>query len=897
MITSLARMLTGLVIFVSLTNVSHSDVFTQESFKSHLRWNFSLPREGITLEKAGDTLTISTLDLAVFEKLAGEMGKMAKVDGYVQTIAYSQEGFPGRPATVTVRLQGPSVEIFNFYRDAERRWIVDFWLNSDNTAKVAATTGVPPRANITPLPAEAPVVAKPIRVARPIPVLPQKTILDVVEVPAQSDLEPNPQLRDYRYGAALLWDYPALLPSLERDIQISSKTPDALYPVADRKLLDDPKEAHVQLSINLYRQEKWGLLNKSLELYKKKYGVDANFDINEWIRLNALMRPNLARRDRTLEASAINLLSALVERTTDYELKRAGFRYLLQYQVDRGDFFRALETAKEFFVEARAQFDHDMVVLAAGVVLQSLARLRQSDKIAEFLADKKLAALLPPQTEFAYASYALLSQGKSAALAKRYLESEKNLAKPVHPAILYNCAEALFREARYSDATRVFDAFLVDWSHFKEAAPAHLRLAQIWELTGRPAAEGLVLYRNAIDRTPYPEYRYEAKLRYVGMRLARARAASAADLESEVFLEQAQDEKKAITPDLRRLLWLVRLRTFISTRRYDEALAYLASLPLDGMRPAERRVFEGDGSEIIFGLIQQAHLKEDYTKAVKIWEVYKAKYEKSVASNPYLNFVVADSFIKLGLYQSFERAYGALKGMRGEELREYPLWVERTKTIGLADMLEELALIKYIASGEWDQAEAKLASFPVSRRDSVNFAFYQGKVLYQRGKWNEASAEFEKVLVRQNPDNRLTPRQMAELLMSYVEALAQLQDTPRFKSVVKALASDIGRSKSAPILNVAERVHYLLIEGLVGDEQPEWKEVEVLTREFRTRFQKSPYSGRMEYLLGLSLLRDGRIEEGKGVLRALVAKKDIPGYVREMARTELSSLELRSKQL
>jgi tetratricopeptide (TPR) repeat protein len=212
-------------------------------------------------------------------------------------------------------------------------------------------------------------------------------------------------------------------------------------------------------------------------------------------------------------------------------------------------------------------------------------------------------------------------------------------------------------------------------------------------------------------------------------------------------------------------------------------------------------------------------------------------------------------------------------------------------------MVEELAVIKHVASKEWDQAEAKLTTSPVSRRDSLNFAFYQGQIAYHRGNWQTASEHFEKVLLKQNPQNRLTPRQMSELLMGYVDSLYNLKDVQRFKSVVKALYQDIAQSKSAPILNVAERVHYLLTESLVAEQTPDWKEVETLAREFRGKFQKSPYSGRIEYLLGLSLLRDGRLKEGKDVLNALLGKKDVPGYVREMARTELSSLELRTKQL
>lgn len=892
MFPAAAKWLPALLITALWAAPALSDVFSQEQFKTHLRWNLNLPKEQVTISKKDNVVTLETLNLPLYEQMVGEMAKMKRAEGYVENVSYSQEDFPTKPARVVVQLKDTSVELFSFYRDVDRKWIMDFWVNADLLPSKAASNVKP-----LPLPVEKK-VAKPA--TKPIPSVlksPRKSLLEVVQVPAQETKLMNPDYRDFRYGAALVWDYPAMLPPLERDVNLESKIPESMYNIKDRELLDDPKEAHMQLSINLYRDGKWGLLNKSLTLYQKKYGEDANFDLNEWLRVNALLRSNITKKDKVLQASAMNILQNLLERSNDYEIKRASFRYLMQYQIDRGDYFKSLEMAKRFFVEARGQFDHDMVILSANVILNALARLHQDDKIAEFLADKKLASMLPPQTEFAYSSYALLNSGKTTDIIKRFKASEKNLVKPIHPAILFNVAEAYFREAEYTEAVRLFDAFVADWSHLKEAAPARLRLALTYEITNKPASETLVLYKNAIDRGPYPEYRYEAKLRYVGMRIARKLQPSAEDIETEVFLEQSVDEKKAVTADLKKLLWLVRLRAFINRKSYDEALAYLTSIPIDTLKPSEKRMFDGDGAEIIFGIIQQTYLKEDYTRTVKIWEVYKDKYENRVAANPYMNFIVADCFVKLGLYQSFERAYVNLKAMVDVQTREYPLWVERMKNLPLKDMVEEMELIKLVAAKEWDQAEAKLASYPVSLRDSVNYSYYKGVVAFNRSQWSLASEEFEKVLINQTPKNRLTPRQMSELLMGYVESLYNLKDIERFKTVVKALARDIQQSKSASILNVAERVNYLLIESLVGDTYPNWAEIEGQLREFKGRFIKSPYTSRIEYLLGLSLLRNGKLEEGKSLLTKLVEEQSVPVYVREMARTELSALALKEKRL
>src|SRR5690606_18725857 len=115
-------------------------------------------------------------------------------------------------------------------------------------------------------------------------------------------------------------------------------------------------------------------------------------------------------------------------------------------------------------------------------------------------------------------------------------------------------------------------------------------------------------------------------------------------------------------------------------------------------------------------------------------------------------------------------------------------------------------------------------------------------VSYKQDKYQDAIIEFEKVLTRQNPENQLTPRQTADLLMGYVESLYNLNDQERFKKVVSALAEDIGSSKSAPILNIFERISYLLVETYASEKEPDWKELEMMTKNFREKFQKSPYS-------------------------------------------------------
>ena len=70
-----------------------------------------------------------------------------------------------------------------------------------------------------------------------------------------------------------------------------------------------------------------------------------------------------------------------------------------------------------------------------------------------------------------------------------------------------------------------------------------------------------------------------------------------------------------------------------------------------------------------------------------------------------------------------------------------------------------------------------------------------------------------------------------------------------------------------------------------------------MTKEFIEQFQKSPYTSRIGYLYGLSLIKNSRIAEGKEVLSILTNDEKVPLHIKEMCRSELATLELVEKKL
>ena len=111
------------------TSLALADIFNQETLKTHLRWNLMVPRDQFFINKKEGILNIETVNLELFQTLSGELAKLDADGQYIESISYSKDNFPAKPATVTVKLKDPSVELFSFYRDADKKYILDFWIN------------------------------------------------------------------------------------------------------------------------------------------------------------------------------------------------------------------------------------------------------------------------------------------------------------------------------------------------------------------------------------------------------------------------------------------------------------------------------------------------------------------------------------------------------------------------------------------------------------------------------------------------------------------------------------------------------------------------------------------------------------------------------------------------
>lgn len=903
----LFKILTFILIMLANFSSVWSQTLYQNELKTHLRWTLNLPKEQISIRKPKNQLIIETLNEKLFESMVEDLTKADNKPDYISNIEYDRKDFPTRPATIVITLKDDSIELFSFYKEDEQKYIMDFWINKDVVASQKAAL-------------EKKAIKKVIKSQKKI--VKKKKQINILKVIEPKKIVKKPlekEYRDFRYGAAFIWDYSSHIPPLGRDINLESKAPDFLYKVKDRDYESDPKEAHMQLSIKFYRQRNWGLMTKSINLYEKKYGDDVNKDVNDFMKASSLIKNiikeeiipasaeqvssvddpkdlNIPSKKSTLFA-AMNILNNISQRTDEYDLKQASLRYILQYHLDKKDYVKSLQFAKKLYVAASEEFNDEMTIYSSRVILHTLAMLKQVDKIREFLESKAVKRVLPSQEVDAYISFVNLENKKINDLIKNFEIKEKSYAKPIHPSILFNTAEAYFRNAQYNKAIKLYDEFVTNYPSINKSSHGRLRLALSYDLLDMPIKETINLYKNAINRSSVPEISYESKIRYVGIRVARKYKLTKEDKEVIAFLEKTPVERKSLTPELKKTLWLVRLRTMIAQEKYDDALAYLSTLPLEVVNLVDKRTFQGDGAEIIVGLIKNLYMKEDYSRAVKVWEVYKNRYENKVAKNPYMNFIVSDSFLKTKLYDSFERSFDILKDIQNVKVRTFPKWVNEHKKISVSDYIKELELIKLVGLKKWKEVESYLDLLTEKDREVLNYNFYKGVVAYHLKKYNVSIESFEKILINPNEQNVLSPRQTALMLSNYTDSLYQMGNKERFRKNAKALIGDLKKNNKKVYRGTRERIEYLLIESINSDKFANYSQLEQMTKGFLIEFKESTYFHRVKYLNGLALINNQKQDEGKDVLNEVINDEKTPSYIKGLARSELSSLIIKNKTL
>ena len=118
----------------------------------------------------------------------------------------------------------------------------------------------------------------------------------------------------------------------------------------------------------------------------------------------------------------------------------------------------------------------------------------------------------------------------------------------------------------------------------------------------------------------------------------------------------------------------------------------------------------------------------------------------------------------------------------------------------------------------------------------------------------------------------------------------------KFVEVSSALLKDVSRmgDNEVAVKSLKERVHYLRTEILFSDLDPRAANE---AENFLSEYKNSEYINRVRYLYGRHLIKTNKSEAGKKFLTELVNDEKAEAYIKEMAKSELTLLNLRNRSI
>jgi hypothetical protein len=135
------------------------------------------------------------------------------------------------------------------------------------------------------------------------------------------------------------------------------------------------------------------------------------------------------------------------------------------------------------------------------------------------------------------------------------------------------------------------------------------------------------------------------------------------------------------------------------------------------------------------------------------------------------------------------------------------------------------------------------------------------------------------------------------MLEIYLESLYETAKPAKFRKNAAALTNDLRLNNKPAYKKIVTRADYLYIESLYSEQTVQYKLLKTKTKEFVEGNLKSEYISRVKYLRSVSLINTGDEINGKKLLRELLNDKNAPDYLKGLARSELSTLELRNRTL
>lgn len=863
------------ILFFIITSVNAIE-FNQEKNTKYLRWLLKTSKDQLIVTKSENWVLLETFEMNIFEKLKTILENAELDNNYFSSIKFTKDYFPERPAQIQLFLKNNSVELFKFFKPEDQQLVLDFWINPDVKVTDSQKKPVIDEKN-----QDNEVITPKIVEKKEVAFNPQASI-DQVTSWNSSVQDSKNGYRDFRYGATIIWPYKSIIPQNDVDIQLSSKRPDFYLPIKTPNLVKDERETILQLIVNFYKKEKFGLMKKTMDLFSQKYKItDEEKMFFTYVEANTLFRSAMLSNSNSLMQGGMSRLEEILKVSKDYNYQKVAYRFLIQHAVNRENYQKSLELAKDFYIRSNENRDKEMIYLSTKTILYSLAELNQVDKLDQFINDSYVSKWLDTQEGISYKLYTLFKRNEYQKLLATYERLEKSLSKPIEASINYHVAESYFQLGELDKAKKHYSDFITNNAFRSQSSYARVRIALISELLEESIDKTIGYYLEAIDKSTLAQARLEAKFRYVAAAYNRKHGATESDKMILGFLDIKDDEKPWLVGDSQLLLWQTRLRSFIKSGNYSDALTYYSTLPVENMTPIYKKIFELDGTEIVVGIMQQSYLAGDHAKVVKLWGIYQDKMNQLLKDNKQALYYAGISAMRVGLKSNSENILKEFDNAKDK----YPQWIKRD----YAAVENESIIARQLANGKrWAELEEHLKNY--KNKDSV-YVWSKVHTQFAKENYSLAKSTIEDALTDKVVMKTATPQELNDLLEMYLSCLENTEGGTRLQQRIEAILV-VMNPKNIIFAEVRERAKFLILESYFKEKNKSSEEISTLIADFEKYYPKSVYLPRIKYGKALYYFSNNNTNEGTKILNELIESNTTPKHIKEMAKSELSSLAM-----
>ncbi|MBP9674071.1 MAG: tetratricopeptide repeat protein [Bacteriovoracaceae bacterium] len=803
---------------------------------SHYRLSIQVAEDLVQIEREGKVLNIKIQDTQKAQQIYQEISKIKLSKRY-----FDQTEVKLNNDTIKIAFVDNNIEMFDFYKKNSNELIMDFWGGLEEEKSVSLIQSA----------------------------VQKNTVIHTEKKPA----EKKPiKIKDFSYGAVFMGEIEALFPLESAKTVVSS--PDEFYPFKKFLAVENSEQDHINIMISFYYEQKWDLVQRSMVTFEQKYKNGQHKDIFLFLKSSALIKQNIQEKEE-IKKTAMAYLKQAIEKSHSYTLKRAGFLYLMSVYWNLSDSVNLFKTSQDFYKEAKRNASREDQQESLMYLISSMLKLDKYKEVLTLLSEESIREQIPFQKLLAFEVYAHYQQKDYAWVIENFERYKYTMQKPWETSLLFNTAESYFSLKKYSQALPLWKDFLDSYSTHSFSSVAKLRLALTYEQDEIGQYSLAQEIYSELSRNSNIKISYEAKLRNVSLQVIR----SSHPAFSDDYLNISTEDKKNLNSDLKELLWLVRLRSFLSKERYESATEYAKVIPFSKISPERRPIFEQDIKSAVLGLAQMYFNQGEFQKIVDLSKTYF--FTDSWLFKHYLLF----SYVKLN---DFEKAhFEQSKLSQFTHWHESDRWVEFPTSFFKAQeslIPFEIEIRKALGAQDLFSAKKVLLQMKKIAVSSELINYYEALLYFQERNYAQAESFLEKTLNQKDTLKRLSKEDRIQVGIFYSVSLYHQQKYEKFRKVTTPLCL-YSHSKHL------EELHYLLIENYAQEKKQD-ENFEKIILKYRANFENSRYTSRVTYLLGRSLIESERKKEGAEILTRLVGNTEVPDDVREEANLKLLTLKI-----